>query len=659
MFLLKKTNKKPHSVFFLLCTRANMSSTFLKPHVSLLLSSAILSANSTTTSRVPLPSTIARRAKAALLHVLATVAGERAVLYGSAALNLYLPRRHWFPESDLDFFIVVDEPDEFGKLVETACTSLNKHLRVVFNDASLTVNWYLLSHGPDDITMSVSVNGNKIADLTRQFSHKACRLTAFFPRKQAMALVSTDSPAFSFWTISLFEALHRMATTVSCTPCLDGSPTLSYQANSSRIAKDNERLLKLAELQSLGVLSDIPSVVTFDTIAPQQGCDTETGCVPVVQTDGDVVLPVFSTLYIKRRPVVTLDLCVSQNSVAPDVIRPAVDAQRLQSCMTRVSELRAVVNSLRLSLQTQQAEFSTFCQTALADMKYVVNRRERKLVAKLEKADSRERACNARITALTKCVRDQKTALRLCRETCKDGLEALVQTANTAAFAKECLIAIRNEARVLVTKFTSILKVIADKSPDDFDVQSLAKSYDKILHLYISKGVPGFVDRSASPTFAISAAVDAGSSKDTDTFICLHSQMVRAMLQANEILLGKFDTRLTYTHARKNAEGVQFFVCGDLDEVSSEDQDLGFRRAEMLNKHAESALVLMIMPPFERLAYISRLARAANADLMENSAIFGLFKKTMPGKIDWSCLDAAASVAERLQRVCTSLVEHA
>ncbi len=636
---------------------------FVCPNMSLLLSSTV--------ARAPNSSTLVLQAKGALLFSLVQL-GKQAVLYGSAALNLYLPPRHRLPCSDLDFYIVVATPECFGDIVQRTCTVVNKQLRLFFSDASISVSWYLLSHGPDEITMSVSVNGIKFADLTRQFVHKIAPLECVFPRLRTKAVLPGVVDELDIWTISFQEAAHRIACTVACLPCLDGSPVIPLHANAGRVAKDTGRLAKLNDLSCLGLLSMEPSSFVLDAKEAKTG--PVAAGVFVDPTTG-VAMPSFfpskalaaaslalcsavSECHVVPRSCTTMSTLDVSNAVADFCVKPdnVFRRKRVQSvlaCRQKSLAIRNDLASLKRFVQEQAQTLAKHAQFALADTHRVVKRRERNLRLKTDKAAQSERFLSAQFSALTKTAEEQKATIRRCRDTIKDGLDSLVATTSAAVILKDLFASLRAECRLVVTKLTLVLKVITDRSPDNFDVQSLADSYDKLLSLYVEKRVPGFVDRTASPSRAVSSLV-CGDVHCTDTFITMHSQMVRSMLKANDILIGKLDDSSTFTYASKSQDGVQFTEDAELLEPRESVE----RRAELLNKHAESALVLMIMPAFERLAYINRLARATVNDCAENSSLLVLLKMTRPGASDWACLDAAEKVATRMKRVHKTLSEH-
>ena len=645
--------------------------------MSLLFSSVV---TSKTSHRAPNSRTLVLQAKSKLITSLAQL-GKQAVLYGSAALNLYMPSHHRLPVSDLDFYIVVSDPKCFSDIVQQTCTTVNQQLRSLYNDASISVSWYLLSHGPDEITMSVSVNGIKFADLTRQFVHKLAVLERLFPRPFTKVVLPGSSNTLDMCIISLQEAAHRIACTVSCLQCLDGSTVIPFHSNADRIAKDACRLSKLSDLSHLGLLSFEPAVFILDAKDVPPGIIAEDVCV-----QSGVAMPCFMKSHSPSVSQSSLTVCRAVSSCAigssSAVFHPVIQLtiaigvascsvktnddvvfKRKRACLVQIWRqksrvLHSELSSLKDFFQYQSQLLTKQLHLTFADIQRAVKRHERKWTQKAAKACHQERTVSTLYASLLETSEEQKQTLRLCRGMLKDGLKELMASTSAAVTLKELFTSLRAECRVVVTKLSMVLKVIMDGAPDDFEVTVINDSYQELLRLYVNKRVPGFLVNPTTVTSTVSCSVDHDESSDRidkDTFITLHTLLVRSMLRANDILIGKMDDLDTFTYASKCTDGVQFTQ----DAKVLEPPDSFERRAELLNKHAESALVFMLMPVFRRLSYIHRLARAAVADCAENSSLLVLLRMTKPGSSDWSCLEDARKTAVKLQRFCKTLDQYA
>ncbi len=206
--------------------------------------------------------TWAEWSKAAILKGVSQF-GPDAVLYGSGAFNLYMPYQFQLQTQDLDFFLIVDSPNDFEEAVSRIVVAVQENLTFLSGGVVPSTSVHMkFSSGEcasdKHVTMSLAVNGRHVADFSRQLAKNVHTLRTLFPVKHVNVL-NSNLGAFSVHAIALEEVKHRLVATVHCLPYLDGAEALPARTNGWRIKKDTPRLHRLLDLEALGRISSNPS----------------------------------------------------------------------------------------------------------------------------------------------------------------------------------------------------------------------------------------------------------------------------------------------------------------------------------------------------------------------------------------------------------------
>jgi hypothetical protein len=245
--------------------------------------------------------------RAAVLHAVAAVGG---IVYGSTALNLYVPPQYEFHAQDVDAYIVATSAGHF----DTAIAQLVEHVRAGLRTRSGGIHCYVSTafHFPHaNVTVTLAVNGAHIADFTRQLWPNPIR--SLFPA-EVVTVTDTAVEAYALSVLSLDELKHRLVATVCSLPYADGAPALPPAHNAWRIGKDGMRLQRLLELEARGQVSAQPRELALNAWA--DGCASPPLPRVVWATAGSVTycMPAALTLPIASLPFATLN---AQPSTTP------------------------------------------------------------------------------------------------------------------------------------------------------------------------------------------------------------------------------------------------------------------------------------------------------------------------------------------------------
>ena len=186
--------------------------------------------------------------------------GASAVLYGSSAMNLYVPPQYRWQTQDIDVFVVCDTPNEFEPVVSHLMERVHSSLMTLSHNIRPALSLHMKFRHTDrneHVTMSMSLNGRHVADFTRQLRSVSNRVTAVFPTKIANILCPLFG-SFTISTVSIDESKHRLCATVACAPYIDGSEAMSADTNKWRIEKDSLRLRRILELEQRQLLLSDP-----------------------------------------------------------------------------------------------------------------------------------------------------------------------------------------------------------------------------------------------------------------------------------------------------------------------------------------------------------------------------------------------------------------
>lgn len=306
----------------------------------------------------------------------ASAMGSKAVLYGSSALNLYIDL-HSPVVSDFDFFIVSASPKHFEDVVADVVETVREHLLRLSQGVPPNLSTHVSFGSLDHVTVRLRVNGDHVADFTRQLEENAHLAQAAFPRVMAQVQSSLDSgrPWFVY-IASLPELLHRLASTVSVSPCVDRSSVGSASSNQWRMSKDAIRLDDLEKLHKANLLRTKPKVLLLDCDNLKYVCRTHIVYTPLA-------MPVFASGPLATSvslsdvivPVQAAEAC--HVSLSRDMnekcdrmtARLAVSASRLemvsQALRTRFVRTRTRVKRLRQCAGTLRAKLAAMKDTFL------------------------------------------------------------------------------------------------------------------------------------------------------------------------------------------------------------------------------------------------------------------------------------------------------
>jgi hypothetical protein len=183
-----------------------------------------------------------------------------------------MPSHFQLQTQDLDFFLVVNRPNDFEDAVSRIVAVVQENLVVLSGGVAPSTSVHMkFSSGEfasdKHVTMSLAVNGRHVADFSRQLAKDVHALRALFPVKSAKAVGSMLGD-FAVNTIALDEVNHRLVATVHCLPYLDGGEALPARTNAWRIKKDTPRLCRLLDLEALGRISSEPSDLYLGDVPP-------------------------------------------------------------------------------------------------------------------------------------------------------------------------------------------------------------------------------------------------------------------------------------------------------------------------------------------------------------------------------------------------------
>ena len=175
------------------------------------------------------------------------------VLYGATALNVYVDPAFHFETHDLDFFCTADNQDAFNSALCVFVVTLQQSLTDVNEgswDNRVSVRQSAYVHGKPT-TAKVCIGNTHVADLTMHTASQRDAVQAKFPR-ETVSFKTSCFLEFDVRVASLNELLHRMASTINNTPCVDGifidalSPdTATHIMQQQRVLKDSKRLDRL------------------------------------------------------------------------------------------------------------------------------------------------------------------------------------------------------------------------------------------------------------------------------------------------------------------------------------------------------------------------------------------------------------------------------
>lgn len=190
-------------------------------------------------------------AMAAAVHAVYAVGG---ILYGSSALNLYLPPQYEFYAQDIDAYVVASTPAHFDALLKQLYEHVRAGCAARSGGAPCSITTaFRFPHA--SLTVTLSINGVQFADITRQLWPNPVRV--LFPVETVLVVDEAAKPYY-LSVISLDEIKHRLVATVHSLPYADGGEALSPEANGWRIGKDGLRLQRIMELEASGLVLHQP-----------------------------------------------------------------------------------------------------------------------------------------------------------------------------------------------------------------------------------------------------------------------------------------------------------------------------------------------------------------------------------------------------------------
>jgi len=195
--------------------------------------------------------------------------GDRAVVYGSCAMNCYLPPQFKFQAQDIDAFILCATANEFQIKIAVLKQRI-EHLLTSMSEGVVPHLSFAMKARPstetspiEHITFTLSLNHRQVADFTRQLLGEVDTFRAVFPAN-ITSVVCPIYGTFPVYVMSLDEVKHRLVATINSLTYVDGSDALPYESNDWRIKKDAPRLQRLLELEALGLISPVP--VAFELL---------------------------------------------------------------------------------------------------------------------------------------------------------------------------------------------------------------------------------------------------------------------------------------------------------------------------------------------------------------------------------------------------------
>jgi hypothetical protein len=182
------------------------------------------------------------------------------VLYGSKAVNLYLPPAFEFEASDVDILLLVPSEEVFDTTIADIKREMQSLLQAWCESTFIRISALTVFHNLQP-TIKIAVNGIHIADFTRQF------YTVPLPEFQYKTVeVLYNSDCFPMQVINLEDILHRLTATVHCQSYADGGLPQDVSRNQWRITKDGKRLDRLMFLRSHSMLLVEPRTLQLNVL---------------------------------------------------------------------------------------------------------------------------------------------------------------------------------------------------------------------------------------------------------------------------------------------------------------------------------------------------------------------------------------------------------
>ena len=300
--------------------------------------SAALMNSSSASSSMSMPPPLMLREFGHVAAVLAASHCQHAVLTGSCALNVYLPRAYAIDVNDVDFFLHYDSDDSSNADVIRDAT-----IRRFLADVRTHFNTTAAKHGFDTsrlelrvgsfwhsgvMTYQLSYGAVHFADITTVPYRRAAAIQRVFPRTVTTVVLPSGcaSPPLHVSVASLDELLHRVVSTIQCCRTLDGFNGISSSVNAWRIAKDGKRLQRIYDLFRRRLVTVMPQPWLMDAATPY---------LHTVPIDKAACLPVFG------RPVHTEILAAFRDALTRVSGVFGVMENRLDGFATRVRRCTA------------------------------------------------------------------------------------------------------------------------------------------------------------------------------------------------------------------------------------------------------------------------------------------------------------------------------
>ena len=343
-------------------------------------------------------------ARMATLHALSKT---DFVLYGAAALNMYLDAAFHFETEDLDVFCAANSIEELNGAAVAFLGILNESLEQLPGTAR-TGAWNCAVHikQPPYVhgrptTLKIMIGSVHVADMTMHTSKQIAETVAHFPRERVTVMTSAYDTV-QLHVASLNELLHRMCATITNVPCVDGffvdalSPdTTLHVMQQQRIVKDSQRLDRLMHLQGFnrGFLIWKPRTYMFADSEMAAHGDPYLLRTPVCMTAGGVAFPDVRAVTEAFQYIKLTDAQRLQAKM--DAAHASLAAMRQELAQTREtyaddvkrvsSEARAAITvRVRDNFKTFRAELRDVTSAAKADTKRVSAQTEAALRARVQ-----------------------------------------------------------------------------------------------------------------------------------------------------------------------------------------------------------------------------------------------------------------------------------